>query len=180
MQKLWILGSFTKQIGYQGSATIEQSIGARLKQEVYLHQELHHFVSSIPARFIKYIGCNSHHYSSWVEYDIEAKRRSSHPASFIYLQANALHTIILSTFTVPSGVFRMPSTGVNRASVEKALDHVDEADPTSLFAFFKQLKYLVTDDRKKGRVIPCSTLGPREVFEMFSLTNEYTDFGSYR
>lgn len=74
----------------------------------------------------------------------------------------------------------MPSSGINTASVEEALGYVDEADATSLLTFFKQLKYLITNDRQKGRVIPFSTLGPREVFEIFSLTNGYTDFGRYR
>lgn len=97
-----------------------------------------------------------------------------------YLQADILCPIILSTFTIPSGVFRMPSSGITKASVEKALASVDKADPDSLLSIVQQLEKLITADREKGRVVPCSSLQKREVFEVFSFNNQYVDFGRFR
>lgn len=57
---------------------------------------------------------------------------------------------------------------------------MNETDMESLLAFVQHLKKIVADEGDKGRVVPCSSLKAREVFELFSLANEYTDFGSYR
>lgn len=74
----------------------------------------------------------------------------------------------------------MTSSGISTASVEKALAHVNETNMESLVAFVQQLKKIVADEGDKGRVVSCSSLKTREVFELFSLSNKYTDFGSYR
>lgn len=111
---------------------------------------------------------------------IRPLRRFTLSVSSSHLQAYALHITILLTFTVPSGVLRMTSSGITKASVEKALAHVNETDMESLVAFVQQLKKIVADEGDKGRVVSCSSLKTREVFELFSLSNKYTDFGSYR
>lgn len=74
----------------------------------------------------------------------------------------------------------MNSPGISKASLEKALVHVDETDMESLVAFVQRLKKTLADEGRKERVVPCSSLETREVFELFSLSNKYTDFGSYR
>lgn len=74
----------------------------------------------------------------------------------------------------------MPSSGITRASVEKALASVDKADPESLLSFVQQLEKLITTDREKGRVVPCSSLQMGELFELFSFINQYVEFGRYR
>lgn len=74
----------------------------------------------------------------------------------------------------------MTSSGITKASVEKALAHVNETDMESLLAFIQRLKSILADGRDKERVVSCSSLKTREVFELFSLSNKYTNFGSYR
>lgn len=72
----------------------------------------------------------------------------------------------------------MPSSGLTKASVGKALASVDKEDPELLLSFVQQLENAT--EQEKGRVVPCSSLQMREVFEIFSFTTQYTDFGGYR
>lgn len=74
----------------------------------------------------------------------------------------------------------MTSSGITKASIEKALAHVNETNMESLVAFVQQLKKIVADEGDKERVLSCSSLKTREVFDLFSFSNKYIDFGSYR
>lgn len=77
-------------------------------------------------------------------------------------------------------IFNIPSSGISIASVEKALSQVDKADPKSLLSFVEQLESLIIIERKRGRVVTCSSLKTRDVFELFSFKNKHTDFGDFR
>ena len=77
-------------------------------------------------------------------------------------------------------MFRMPSSGITKASIEKALASVNEENPTSLLFFVEELKKVITNDQEKGRVVPFSSLQLRTIFELFSFSNTYVDFGTYR
>lgn len=77
-------------------------------------------------------------------------------------------------------MFRMPSSGITKASIEKALASLNKENPKSLLFFVEELEKLITTDQEKGRVVPCSSLQLREVFELFSFSNTYVDFGRYR
>lgn len=57
---------------------------------------------------------------------------------------------------------------------------MDKADPRSLLSFVQKLELLVTTEREKGRVVPCSSLKTQEVFKFFSFTNHYIDLGGLR
>ena len=74
----------------------------------------------------------------------------------------------------------MVSSAISKTSVGKAQASVDKADPESLLSFVQQFEKFVTTEREKERVVPCSSLELREVFEIFSFANQYTDFEGYR
>lgn len=74
----------------------------------------------------------------------------------------------------------MKSPGITKASLEKAIVDVDETDMKSFVAFFQMIRKNLADEGGIERVVPCSSLKSREVFELFSLSNNYTNLGSYR
>lgn len=77
-------------------------------------------------------------------------------------------------------MLRMPSSGITKASIERALASVNDENPNSLLFFVEELKKVIKNDHEKGRVVPCSSLKLRTIFELFSLSNTYVDFGTNR
>ena len=74
----------------------------------------------------------------------------------------------------------MPAPGISKASLTKALSHVDKNDPKSLQAFVESLEKLVSDKGSKARVIPVGEISERDVFDVFGLANAYRDLGMIR
>src|SRR5437773_891782 len=74
----------------------------------------------------------------------------------------------------------MPKNALSRASIKKSLGRVDKEDMNSLLDFVEKLEKAVSSDNSIPRVIAAGDIEEREVFDLFELSNTYSDLGLLR
>lgn len=74
----------------------------------------------------------------------------------------------------------MSLPGISKGSMEKAIKRIDRTDVTSLLSFVEALEASLAAEKEKNRVIACSSMKLREVFDLFGFSNTYTDIGGER
>jgi hypothetical protein len=74
----------------------------------------------------------------------------------------------------------MPKIALSKASVVRALRDVDKQDMASLLSFVEGLEKVVATEGTVPRTIAAGDITEREVFELFKLSNTYSEFGRLR
>jgi len=69
---------------------------------------------------------------------------------------------------------------ISTASILKALKHLDKTDAVSLRSFVEKIEKSVTAKVTRSPTVTAGEVNERDVFQLFSLSNTYTDFGSIR
>jgi hypothetical protein len=74
----------------------------------------------------------------------------------------------------------MPKNALSRSSIKKSLSNVNKGDMHSLLDFIEELEKAVSSDNSTPRVIAAGDIERREVFDLFGLSNTYSDLGMLR
>ncbi|KAH0565847.1 hypothetical protein GP486_000770 [Trichoglossum hirsutum] len=74
----------------------------------------------------------------------------------------------------------MPKNALSRSSIKKSLSNVNKEDVNSLLDFIEKLERAVSADNSTPRVITAGDIEEREVFNLFELSNTYSDLGLLR
>lgn len=67
--------------------------------------------------------------------------------------------------------------GISTGSILKALKDLDKTDPASLQDFVEKIKKSVTAQGTRAPTVTADEVNERDVFQLFGLSNTYTDFG---
>jgi hypothetical protein len=74
----------------------------------------------------------------------------------------------------------MPKNALSKASLKKSLAAVDKDDMNSLLDFVESLERAILSDSSKSRTIAAGDIKEREVFDIFGLSNTYSELGRLR
>ncbi|KAI9782076.1 MAG: hypothetical protein M1839_005422 [Geoglossum umbratile] len=74
----------------------------------------------------------------------------------------------------------MPTKALSRSSIKKSLSILNKEDMNSLLGFIEKLERAVSSDNSTPRVIAAGDIEKREVFDLFELSNTYSDLGMLR
>jgi hypothetical protein len=74
----------------------------------------------------------------------------------------------------------MPKNALSRSSIKKSLSNVNKGDMHSLLDFIEELEKAVLSDNSTPCVIATGDIERREVFDLFGLSNTYSDLDMLR